>query len=122
MKDVQQRLYEGMYIFNATLSEDARQKALDKILQGIKEKNGEVNKILDMGRRRLAYEIEKKRDGYYYVLYFTIAPSMIKELWKEHQLHEDLLRFCTMQVEKIRENLEFTPLKEIPYIQRSPMV
>jgi len=112
MKKKSLRLYEGMYIISATLSEEARKKAIDKIIEAIVEKGGEIHKILEMGRRRLAYKIEKKREGFYYVVYFSIFPELVKDIWNEYLLHEDLIRFCTMQTEEIRENLEFKPLKE----------
>jgi small subunit ribosomal protein S6 len=111
MKKKENRLYEGMYILSATLSDDARQKALDKICHGIEEKGGEIHKIHHMGRRHLAYEIMKKREGYYELVYFSLDPQLEKELWKEYHLHEDLLRFMTLKADKILETLEFKPLK-----------
>lgn len=104
-------LYEGMYVLNANLSEDGRKKALDKITGGITEKKGEVHKLLDWGRRRLAYEINKKREGYYYIVYFTIGSSQIKELWKEYHLHEDLLRYLTRREDTVKESIEFKPFR-----------
>ena len=93
-------LYEGMYIFNAALSEDARKKSFEKLTSGIIEQGGEIRHVMDQGRRKLAYEIGKKREGYYYVLYFTAPTPAIKELWKEYRLQEDLLRFLTMRIEE----------------------
>ena len=107
MKKVVKRLYEGMYIINANLSEDARKKALEKITQSIEAKDGEIHKIHDWGKRRLAYEINKKREGYYYILYFSIPSTKILEITKEYQLHEDLIRFLTLKVEAVQESLEF---------------
>ena len=112
MKKLKKSLYEGMYILSATLSEDSRSKALDKILNGITEKGGEIHKIHDMGRRKLAYTIEKRREGYYYLLYFTAPTAAINELWKEYHLHEDLIRFMTMKTDKVMDKLNFAPLKE----------
>jgi small subunit ribosomal protein S6 len=100
-------LYEGMYIFNATLSEDARQKALDKVTHSIANRKGQVHKIFDQGRRRLAYEINKRREGYYYIVYFEVPPQEIKEMQKEYFLNEDLLRFLTLRSEAVPEKIEF---------------
>ncbi len=111
MKKERTALYEGMYILSATLSEDSRKKAFDKILNGITEKNGKVEKLFEQGRRKLAYDIDGKREGYYYVLFFSAPTSIIQELWKEYHLHEDLIRFQTVRVEKVQETLEFPPLK-----------
>ncbi len=111
MKKERKGLYEGMYILSATLSDESRKKAFDKITDGIVQKGGEINKIHEQGRRKLAYEIDGKREGYYYVLYFTAPTSSVIELWKDYQLHEDLIRFMTTRVEQVQETLEFKPLK-----------
>lgn len=104
-------LYEGMYILSATLSDESRKKAFDKILDGITQKGGKVEKIHDQGRRRLCYEIKGKREGHYYVVYFTAPTNSIIELWKDYHLHEDLIRFVTMRVENVLESLEFKPIR-----------
>lgn len=103
-------LYEGMYILSATLSDDARQRALEKITSGITSNGGEVHTTFEQGRKKLAYEIDGRREGYYYIIYFTVATSSIGELWKEYHLNEDLIRFMTMRVENVPEKLEFKPL------------
>lgn len=105
-------LYEGMYVISAKLSEDARQKALNKLINGITSRGGEIKKIHEQGRRRLAYEINGHREGYYYIIYFTVRPSAIKELWQEYHLHEDLVRFVTLRTDAVMEKIEFKPLVE----------
>ncbi len=110
-KDKRKALYEGMYILSATLSDDSRKKAFDKITDGITQKGGEIHKIHEQGRKKLAYTIDGKREGYYYVIYFTSPTQIINELWKEYHLHEDLIRFVTMRTEKVLDTLEFKPLK-----------
>lgn len=104
-------LYEGMYILSATLSDESRKKAFDKIVDGITEKGGNIRKTHELGRRKLAYEIDGKREGYYYVLFFEAPTASINELWKEYHLHEDMIRFMTMRTEKVQETLDFKPLK-----------
>ncbi len=111
MRQNRKGLYEGMYILSATLSDDSRKKAFDKIVDGITAKGGKVEKLHELGRRKLAYEIDGKREGYYYVLFFEAPTSSILELWKEYHLHEDLIRFMTTRVETVQESLEFKPLQ-----------
>lgn len=112
MKRERKGLYEGMYILSATLSDESRKKAFEKITDGIVQKGGEVHKIHEQGRRKLAYEIDGKREGFYYVVFFTAPTSSVIDLWKDYQLHEDLIRFMTMRVENVQETLEFKPLKQ----------
>ena len=77
LQQEKQNIYEGMYVISSTLSEDARQKALDRITSGITEMGGTVHKIHDQGRRRLAYEVEGHREGHYFLIYFEAVPSAI---------------------------------------------
>ncbi len=107
MSKEKSHLYEGMYILSATLSDDARQKALEKITHGITSRAGVIEKTFDQGRRKLAYEINSKREGYYYILYFSISTKVMNDLWREYHLNEDLLRFLTLRTESVPEKLEF---------------
>lgn len=112
MSEQRQHLYEGMYVISATLSDDARNKALDKIQAGITQRGGEILKIHDQGRRRLAYAIEGHREGHYYIIYFNLKTSGIAELWQEYHLNEDLIRFITLRTEKVMEKIEFKRLEQ----------
>jgi small subunit ribosomal protein S6 len=88
-------LYEGMYILSATLSDDARQKALEKINNGITGRGGEIN-----GRR----------EGHYFILYFSAPTKNLSEMWKEYHLNEDLVRFLTSRTPVVPEKIEFKQL------------
>lgn len=112
MNQNRQNLYEGMYVISATLSDDARHKALDRIQTGITNRGGEIKKIHEQGRRRLAYDIDGHREGYYYIVYFTAPTSAINELWQEYHLNEDLIRFITLRANGVMEKIEFKPLVE----------
>ncbi len=108
---MRKRLYEGMFIISATLSDQLRKKALDKITDAIVERGGEIHKIHDMERKKLAYTIEKKKEGHYYLVYFTAPADSLKELWKEWHLNEDLLRFMTQKTTEVKESLTFEPVE-----------
>jgi small subunit ribosomal protein S6 len=107
MKNKRDRLFEGMYILSATLSKDAREKALEKITKGIEEKGGEIHKIIEMGKRKLAYEIRNKKEGFYYLIYFTLESLSIEKISTEYKLHEDLLRYMVLRASEVKESLEF---------------
>lgn len=106
------QLYEGMYILNATLSEEARSKALERITSGISSRGGEICKIHEEGRKKLAYQIRGSREGYYYLLYFKAPTTALAELWKEYHLNEDLLRFLTLKTDEVKETISFEKLPE----------
>lgn len=112
MKEENKNLYEGMYVLSATLSEDARNKALERIQNGITSRGGAILKIHPQGRRRMAYEIDGHREGYYFVIFFEVKPSAIGELWHDYHLNEDLIRFITLRAEQVQEKIEFKILAE----------
>lgn len=103
-------LYEGMFIVKASLSDEARSKALERIKGGLVQRGGELVKVHDMGLRRLAYPIDRHKEGVYTLIYFQLPPTQVTEFWQECHLNEDLLRFMTLRTESILEKLEFTPL------------
>ncbi len=110
MKKANQRVFEGMYIFSAALSENARKKALEKITRDIENRGGEIHKIFDQGRKKLASVIRRHKEGVYFLLYFSVPPEAIKEMKQEYALNEDLLRYMVMRAESVPEKIEFKPL------------
>lgn len=112
MSQKREHLYEGMYVISATLSDDARSKALDKIQTGITQRQGEIVKIHDQGRRRLAYPIKGHREGHYFVIYFNLNTAGVAELWQEYHLNEDLIRFITLRTDNVMEKIEFKMIED----------
>lgn len=110
MAKLKTQLYEGMYILSASLSDDARQKALEKINVGITGRGGEIHKMFDQGRRKLAYDINGRREGHYFILYFSTSTKNLAEMWKEYHLNEDLVRYLTLRTPVVPEKIEFKQL------------
>jgi small subunit ribosomal protein S6 len=113
MKKEKTQIYEGMFILSAVLTDENRQKVLDKITNGIVEKGGEIRKMFDQGRKKMAYPINKRREGHYFIFYFNLPTQAMKTLWRECSLNEEVLRFMTLNVEAVPEKIEFKPLMEI---------
>lgn len=112
MQETKQQIYEAMYILSAHLTDDARKKAFEKIKEGITMRGGEILKIHEQGKKRLAYEIKRQREGYYYIIYFNLDPSLLNEMWQEYQINENMLRFLTLQVDEVMNEITFKPLPE----------
>lgn len=86
------RHYEMMIILDPELEERTVQPSLDQFLTVIKTTGGSVDKVDVWGRRRLAYAIEKKSEGIYAVVDITSDPDPIKELDRQLNLNEAILR------------------------------
>lgn len=83
--------YETIFIVDATLEEEAVTKVKEKFTSLIAA-NGTVNNIDEWGKRRLAYEINDKTEGYYYLVDFTADGEFPKELDRQFRINENILR------------------------------
>ena len=86
------RQYEIMIILDPEIEERTVAPSLDKYLTVIKTDGGTVDKVDVWGRRRLAYDIQKKSEGIYAVVDFTASPATAKELDRQLGLNEVVLR------------------------------
>ena len=86
------RRYELMVILDPDLEERTIAPSLDQFLTVIRKDGGTVEKVDVWGRRRLAYEIKKKVEGIYAVLDVTAPPAAVKELDRQLNLNEAVLR------------------------------
>jgi small subunit ribosomal protein S6 len=86
------RRYELMIILDPDLEERTVAPSLDQFLGVVRQGGGSVEKVDIWGRRRLAYEITHKVEGIYAVLDVTAEPDTIKELDRQLNLNEAVLR------------------------------
>jgi small subunit ribosomal protein S6 len=86
------RHYELMVILDPELEERTVAPSLDKFLNVIRKGGGTVEKVDIWGRRRLAYEIKKKNEGIYALVDMTTEPADAKELDRQLNLNESVLR------------------------------
>jgi small subunit ribosomal protein S6 len=86
------RHYELMVILDPELEERTVAPSLDKFLNVVRTGGGTVDKVDIWGRRRLAYDIAKKSEGIYAVVDMTTEPAVAKELDRQLNLNEAVLR------------------------------
>jgi small subunit ribosomal protein S6 len=94
------RRYEMMIILDPELEERTVQPSLDQFLNVIKTSGGTVDKVDIWGRRRLAYSIEKKFEGIYAIVDLTSEPDSVKELDRQLNLNEAILRTKVLRPER----------------------
>jgi small subunit ribosomal protein S6 len=86
------RHYEVMVILDPDLEERAVSPLIESFLSVVREGNGKVEKVDTWGRRRLSYEIKKKPEGIYSVIDLSATPEVVKELDRQLNLNESVLR------------------------------
>ena len=91
------RRYELMVILDPDLEERTVAPSLDKFLNVVRKGGGAVENVDIWGRRRLAYEINKKSEGIYAVVDMSTEPDVAKELDRQLNLNEAVLRTKLMR-------------------------
>jgi small subunit ribosomal protein S6 len=86
------RRYELMIILDPNIEERTIAPSIDQFLGVVKTDGGSVEKVDVWGRRRLAYDIKKKSEGIYAVVDLTAQPATVKELDRQLNLNESILR------------------------------
>jgi small subunit ribosomal protein S6 len=87
------RKYEIMLILPAEAEDDVVTGVVDRINKVLADSGGEVGTVDKWGRRRLAYEIDKRTEGYYVVAEMSADPTTIRELERVLQLVDEVVRF-----------------------------
>lgn len=86
------RRYELMVILDPDLEERTIAPSLDTFLNVVRQGGGTVDNVDVWGRRRLSFEIDKKTDGIYAVVDLSAEPAVMKELDRQLNLNESVLR------------------------------
>ncbi len=85
------RKYEVMYIIHPEVEQENVQALVEKF-NGIISNGGEVTKTDVIGKRRLAYEINKLRDGYFVLVNFNATTEVINELDRQMKISDSVIR------------------------------
>ena len=91
--------YELVLIFKPELSEEDRNTVFSRIQQVIDE-NGKLEEVHDRGKRKLAYEINYIKEGYYYIVNFDLDPQFVKEIERRCRLFDQIIRYMVVRVDE----------------------
>ena len=92
--------YELLTIFKPSLDSEELDKAVDKISSEIKSAKGEVSSVDKMGRKKLAYDLQGYRDGFFTTMIISLPADKIIDFKRNLKLNENVLRFMFMEVAK----------------------
>src|SRR3954469_23190309 len=112
--------YELMVILDPEIDERTVAPSLDKFLNVIRNDGGTIDNIDIWGRRRLAYEIQKKSEGIYAVVNFTATSDATVELDRQLKLSEAVLRTKVLRAEEAAARAVSSPTKTEQRAARKP--
>jgi len=93
-------VYETTFIINAGLDDAQIDALIEKVQDGITKNNGEIVELAKWGRKRFAYPIKKKNNGFYVVCVFKSSGDLIARLERFFLLEENILRFLIISLDK----------------------
>ncbi len=88
--------YETTFILEPGLDETRVNEEIEKVSGWIRDLNGEVIEVQRWGKRRLAYEINRKRDGIYTLVLYQGGGPLVKEIERRLRLNESVMRALTV--------------------------
>ena len=90
--------YELAVVVNAKIEDDERAATVEKVKAYIERFGGTVTNVDEWGKKRLAYEVQKMKEGYYYFIQFEGETTVPAELEERLRIEETVLRFlCVKQ-------------------------
>ena len=91
--------YELALVVNAKIDDEARTKTVETVKGLISRFGGTITNVDEWGKRRLAYEIQKMREGYYYFIQFDADSNAPREIEDRIRIIEDVIRYLCIRLD-----------------------
>ena len=91
--------YELALVINAKIEDDARTDAIEKIKALIEKFGGEITNVDEWGKKKLAYEIQKMHEGFYYFIQFEADAQCPAEVERHVRIMDNVLRYLVVKKE-----------------------
>ena len=91
--------YELAVVVNAKIEDDARAAVIEKVQAYITRFGGQVSDVDEWGKKRLAYEIQKMKEGFYYFIHFESEATAPAEIEKRIRIMDNVLRYLCVRHE-----------------------
>lgn len=100
------RIYEELFILKSDAPEEEVDKTIEQFSAVITQAGGTVDKVDKWGKRKLAYRVEKHKEGYYVLIQFTSGPETVKELERRMRVADLVIKFLTVRIDETLKRLD----------------
>jgi small subunit ribosomal protein S6 len=107
--------YETIFILDPDLEDEQTLSVIEKAKGIITQANGEILKVEDWGKRKLAYEVKKKSKGHYILIHFSGSPALLSELERNFRVMDAVIKFQSVRLDERR-----VTSSEGPILDESP--
>lgn len=91
--------YESVIIINPSVDAEKIKTLVERFTDLINNA-GKIEKVDELGKKKLAYEIKKNKEGYYIIINFEAKPELIAELERNYRITDEVLKFIVVKVEE----------------------
>jgi small subunit ribosomal protein S6 len=95
-----EKRYELVFVVHPDRTDEEARKAADRLKDVVAREGGEVMKVEEWGKRKLAYEVRKQSKGTYFLMLFSGDGRIINEVERTCRISDDTLRYLTVQVDE----------------------
>ena len=88
--------YESVVIINPNVEENSLKELIERF-QTLINTDGKVEQVNELGKKKLAYEINKNKEGYYVVYDFEANPKLIAELERNYRITDEIIKFIVVK-------------------------
>jgi small subunit ribosomal protein S6 len=100
------RIYEELFIAKPDAPEEEVDQFVEQLRGQLTNAGGTVDKVEKWGKRRLAYKVDKYREGAYVLLQFSAGPETVKELERRLRVSDLVIKFLTVRIDETLKRLE----------------
>ena len=113
------RPYETIFILDPDLEEAQTQSAIEKAKGIITQNKGEILKVEDWGKRKLAYQVKKKTKGHYILIHFIGSSTLVSELERNFRVMDAVIKFQSVRLDESHAPSSGAPIPEEPMGEES---
>ena len=88
--------YESVIIINPNVEETELKELIERF-QNLINTDGKVEKVNELGKKKLAYEVKKNKEGYYVIYDFEANPNLIAELERNYRITDEVIKFIVIK-------------------------
>jgi small subunit ribosomal protein S6 len=100
------RIYENLFIVKPDATEEEIDHLIDGMSKTVTSGGGTVDKVEKWGKRRLAYRVDKHREGSYVLIQFTAGPELVKEFERRLRVQDAVIKFLSVRIDETLKRVE----------------
>jgi small subunit ribosomal protein S6 len=100
------RIYENLFIVKPDATEEEIDGLVDQMSKSVTTHGGSIDKVEKWGKRKLAYRVEKQREGYYILIQFTAEASTVHEFERRLRVQDSVMKFITVRIDETLKRLD----------------